>query len=62
MIEARVTCKCQSLKLPDVGLNLTLGQVAFVEEKLARKSKDLARASRASGITVEYIERVKSRR
>lgn len=58
MIEARITCTCANVTIADLGLRLTKGAVIYVDEKSARKSKDLMLVARAGGVAVHFIQRV----
>lgn len=57
MTEARITCTCTQISLPDIGLDLIRGQVEFVPEELAKASKDLARARHVKAVSVVYVQR-----
>lgn len=57
MKEARVTCLCTHIELPDVGLVLEKGQVAVLPEEQARRSADLRRAVQHYGVRVAYVHR-----
>ncbi len=62
MMEAEIRCVSPLLKLSDLDLTLTAGQVAYVPEIEAKASLDLARLSRAGGVTVRFVERFRERR
>jgi len=55
MKQAHVRCLCQSLRLPDLQLNLVRGQEVVLGEDAARGSKDLARALRYQGVQLWYV-------
>lgn len=57
MIEAEITCVCPRIKIQDLDLSLTKGQVVYVTHEQARKSKDLDLARAASGVVVRYVKR-----
>lgn len=57
MKEAEITCRCLSIRLPDLNKVLFKGQVVYVDAERARASKDLQVAQRASGVSVRYVER-----
>lgn len=62
MIEARITCICNMIRIPDLGQELFKGDVVYVEEKRARNSKDLAIAQSAGGVLVKYVRRCREER
>lgn len=62
MIEAEITCECASITLADLQLALTRGMVVYLDATRARNSKDLARAIRARGVTVKYVQRYREQR
>ena len=62
MKEAQITCLCNAIALPDLGLALVKGETAFVDAQDASRSKDLLRAKMAKGVRVTLIERVRQRR
>lgn len=57
MIEAKITCSCTSISIPDLGLKLSNGMTAYVGEIDARKSNDLMAAARAGAVSVNFIKR-----
>lgn len=57
MTEARVECLCTTYNIPELGLELRKGDVAWVTEGRARTSEELAIAKRAGAITVRWEER-----
>lgn len=57
MKEARIECTCSEIKLPDLNLSLTRGQVVWVSEDRAAKSEDLAHAKRIKAVSVRWEER-----
>jgi len=57
MQEARITCNCANIVIADLGLRMTKGAVAFVDEGVARKSKDLLHAARVGGVDVHFVTR-----
>lgn len=61
MKEIQVTCLCRSIRLADVGIQLTQGQVHYLPIT-ARNSPEVANAQRARAIRVEVVERFKERR
>ena len=62
MMEAKITCITGSIRLADLNLSLSKGEVIYMAEAKARSSKDLQRAWKAKGVTVQYIERVQMQR
>lgn len=62
MIEARITCTCTQISLPDIELDLLHGQVVFLPEAQAKKSQDLSRASKAKAVEVVYVQRYQKQR
>lgn len=57
MTEARVECLCTTYNIPELGLELRKGDVAWVAEGRARTSEELAIAKRAGAISVRWEER-----
>ena len=57
MIEARITCLIQNLIVDDLGLKLARGDIIYLDEDVARNSKDLLRVARAQGVHVQYVQR-----
>lgn len=62
MIEAEVTCICTSIRLDDLGLDLTRGQVIHLGQGAAEASRALEQARRAGGVRIRYVERCQERR
>jgi len=61
MIEAEITCICNpGIIIHDLGLTLKKGDVVYIPEEQARRSKDLSRIR--AGVTVRMIERCRERR
>jgi len=57
MKEAEITCLCTFLRLQDLGLELSKGEVAHIPAVQARESEDLKRARRVRGVFVREVER-----
>jgi len=57
MIEARVECLCAEYQLPEFNLVLRKGDVKWLPESSARKSKALALAKRIRAVSVRWEER-----
>ena len=62
MREAIVTCTCPSIRIPDLNLTLSKGNVVHLDADKADASKDLAMAKAAFGVKVEYIGRCRAQR
>jgi len=62
MREAIVTCTCISIRIPDLGITLSKGNVIHLPAQTAQASKDLAIAKKAFGVKVEYVEKCRSQR
>lgn len=62
MREAIITCTCPSIRIPDLGLTLSKGNVVHLDAAKAESSKDLAVAKQAFGVKVEYIGRCRTQR
>lgn len=62
MIEARVTCTCTQIILPDLGVDLIQGQVIFIPEAQAKASEDLTRARHARAVSVHFVQRFTEQR
>lgn len=59
MKEVEITCVCPNIRLVDLGLSLTKGEIAHVSVARAQKSQDLTLARRAQGVRVREIERAR---
>jgi len=59
MVEARITCTCPHIIIADLGLNLTRGDIVYLDEDTARKSQDLIRVARVNGVAVQYVQRAR---
>ena len=57
MKRAEITCVSPALTVEDLGLKLIKGQVVYVEETVARGSKDLECLRRAGGVIVRFLQR-----
>jgi hypothetical protein len=62
MTEAEITCKCLSIRLPDLKRALFKGQTIYLDERVARQSKDLEVARRSGGVQVRYVQRCEEKR
>lgn len=62
MKEIEITCLCRDIRLPDLGLVLTKGQVEHVEATLAKASRDLTQARQVGAVAVREVQRVRERR
>lgn len=62
MREAIITCTCPSIRIPDLGITLSKGNVIHLDADKAEASKDLAVAKQAFGVKVEYIGRCRAQR
>ena len=62
MLEAKITCKCTGLAIPDLGLALAQGDEVWVPSHKAKLSRDLAQAIQVGGVQVQYRERVQELR
>jgi len=62
MREAIITCTCPSIRIPDLQLTLSKGNVIHLDADKADASKDLAIAKAAFGVKVEYIGRCRAQR
>lgn len=62
MIEVEITCICPRIKVQDLGLTLTKGDVVHVSHEQARLSKDLEVARMASGVVTRFVKRCENRR
>lgn len=62
MKETQITCLCNRIELPDLGLVMTKGQVEFLDSARAARSGDLQRARRNKGVEVREVQRVRERR
>ena len=62
MIEAKITCLTGTIQLPDLSMSMTKGMVIYMPEAKARSSKDLERAWKGRGVSVQYVTRVQERR
>jgi len=62
MKEARIECICQEFPIHDLGLSLKQGQVEFVDETVAKNSRDLMTARRVKAVTVTYVQRARTTR
>lgn len=60
MKEARIECLIREFPVHDLGLSMKKGQVEFVAAELARRSVDLANASRLGAVRVRYVERART--
>ena len=61
MIEAEITCVCSpGIRIADLNLNLTKGDVVYVPEAQARASMDLRRAR--AGVHLRMVQRCRERR
>ena len=61
MKEIQITCQCRGIRLADVGVQLTQGQVHYLPIT-ARSSPEVANAQRAGAIRIDVVERFKERR
>jgi len=57
MKEARVTCKIEQIKLPDMGITLVRGQEVWFGEREARRSADLNHARKIGAIDLRWETR-----
>lgn len=57
MTEARIECTCAEYHLPELGLVLRRGQVVWVDESKAKRSRQLTQAVRARAVQVKWVAR-----
>lgn len=57
MTEIRVECTCAEIRVPDLGLVLRRGDVTWLDQPVASRSKDLAFAKRAGAVQVRCVSR-----
>lgn len=56
MLQARLTCRTNTLRIDDLGLVLTKGDVVYISRDKAASSPELATAQRAGAVVVSIVQ------